>query len=197
MRLIGGFDEQGRKIKEETKKTNDLASDLGLTFTSAFEDAIVEGKKFSDVLRGIGQDLLRLAARKFVTQPLLKESEGLFGGLIKGIGGLFGGAGGGAGAGAGWVSAGDMDIPSFDVGTPYVPQDTLAMVHKGERIIPASQNTGMGGGPTIYADLRGADVAAVQRLEQFMVQINGSIEQRAVSAVNDTRRRGGSFARGM
>lgn len=31
-------------------------------------------------------------------------------------------------------------IPSFDVGTAYVPSDTLAMVHKGERIIPKKYN---------------------------------------------------------
>ena len=30
---------------------------------------------------------------------------------------------------------------SFQAGTPYVPQTGLAMVHKGEAIIPASQNT--------------------------------------------------------
>ena len=30
---------------------------------------------------------------------------------------------------------------SFDVGTDYVPQDMMAMVHKGERITPASMNT--------------------------------------------------------
>ncbi len=37
-------------------------------------------------------------------------------------------------------------IPSFDVGTPYVPRDTLALVHRGERIIPAGQNKGGGQG---------------------------------------------------
>jgi hypothetical protein len=31
-------------------------------------------------------------------------------------------------------------IPFLDVGTPYVPQDTLAVVHKGEAVIPASMN---------------------------------------------------------
>jgi hypothetical protein len=174
MRLIGGFDEQGRKIKEETKKTNDLARDLGLTFTSAFEDAIVKGNKFSDVLRGIGQDLVRLAARQLVTDPMSKIASA---GISQGLD---------------WLMS---SIPSFDVGTPYVPQDTLAMVHKGERIIPASQNNGMGGGPTIYADMRGASVEAVQRLEQMVMALDGSIEPRAVSAVADTRRRGGSMAR--
>jgi TP901 family phage tail tape measure protein len=31
-------------------------------------------------------------------------------------------------------------LPSFDVGTNNVPEDMLAMVHKGERIIPAADN---------------------------------------------------------
>lgn len=33
------------------------------------------------------------------------------------------------------------EIPSYATGTPYVPQTGLALVHKGERITPANQNT--------------------------------------------------------
>lgn len=33
-----------------------------------------------------------------------------------------------------------LAVPSFDVGTNYVPQDMLAMIHKGERITPAKYN---------------------------------------------------------
>lgn len=33
-----------------------------------------------------------------------------------------------------------LEVPSFDVGTNYVPDDMLAMVHKGERITPAKYN---------------------------------------------------------
>ena len=33
-----------------------------------------------------------------------------------------------------------LEVPSFDVGTNYVPEDMIAMVHKGERITPAKYN---------------------------------------------------------
>lgn len=33
-----------------------------------------------------------------------------------------------------------LKVPSFDVGTNYVPEDMIAMVHKGERITPAKYN---------------------------------------------------------
>jgi len=40
--------------------------------------------------------------------------------------------------GGGTITSG---TPSYKVGTPYVPETSLAVVHKGEAIIPASQNT--------------------------------------------------------
>ena len=34
----------------------------------------------------------------------------------------------------------ELSVPSFDVGTDYVPEDMLAVVHKGERITPKKYN---------------------------------------------------------
>ena len=45
-------------------------------------------------------------------------------------------------AAAGAMALFDKLVPSFDVGTDYVPHDMLAMVHKGERITPAKYNNG-------------------------------------------------------
>lgn len=54
----------------KAEDTKDAFKDLGLTFSSALEDAIVNGKKFSDVLRGLGDDITRIITRKLITEPL-------------------------------------------------------------------------------------------------------------------------------
>jgi hypothetical protein len=41
-------------------------------------------------------------------------------------------------------SLGTVKVPSFDVGTDYIPRDTLAMVHEGERITPKAFNPTIG-----------------------------------------------------
>lgn len=50
---------------------------------------------------------------------------------------FFGSAGGEAAIGN---MGADFLIPGFAVGTPYVPRDMVARIHKGERIVPAAQN---------------------------------------------------------
>lgn len=55
---------------QQLEKTKSIAEELGLTFTSAFEDAIVGGKGLGDVLKGLGQDIARIVIRKQVTEPL-------------------------------------------------------------------------------------------------------------------------------
>jgi hypothetical protein len=45
-------------------------------------------------------------------------------------------------ANGGMVPLPKYSMPSFAVGTSYVPHDMIAQIHKGEAIIPASQNNG-------------------------------------------------------
>lgn len=52
---------------------------------------------------------------------------------------------------------------SYASGTPYVPRDMIAMIHKGEAIIPASQNAGgYGGGVTVVIN---GDVVGLSKVE--------------------------------
>jgi hypothetical protein len=54
---------------------------------------------------------------------------------------------GAAGGGAGGIAEllGDFALDDFATGTPYVPQTGPYLLHQGERVVPASQNTGGGG----------------------------------------------------
>ena len=64
---------------KELEKQKSIGEELGLTFASAFEDAIVGGKKFSEVLQGLAQDIQRILVRKTITEPMGE----LFSGLAK------------------------------------------------------------------------------------------------------------------
>ncbi len=78
--------------------TSSAAEDLGITFSSAFEDAIVGANSLRDVIQGLGQDILRIAVRKGITEPLAEGLQSIFGSLGEGGGffaNLFGNARGG------------------------------------------------------------------------------------------------------
>lgn len=49
------------------------------------------------------------------------------------------------------------NIPAFEIGTNYVPRDTLAMLHEGEAVVPRAYNPAAGGGlgeDSVVAELR-------------------------------------------
>ncbi len=89
--------------------------------------------KFLDLAKSIEQAFMDLAAKQIGKQ--------IFGSLTGSFGG--GDSGGWLGGLAKSIFGG---MPSFDVGTPYVPQDMFAKVHKGEAIVPARYNNGAGAG---------------------------------------------------
>ncbi len=74
-------------INTELEKSKSLGEELGLTFTSAFEDAIVGGRSFSEILKGLEQDVLRIVTRQLVTKPLGDAISGAVSG--SGVGGFF------------------------------------------------------------------------------------------------------------
>ncbi|MDL4861993.1 phage tail tape measure protein, partial [Halomonas elongata] len=84
------YDSIGR-VNSETQRSRDSARDLGLTFTSAFEDAVIEGENFRGVLQGIFDDIQRMILRQTVTNPMQDVIEKRLGGFN--FGDLFGGGG--------------------------------------------------------------------------------------------------------
>ena len=60
------------KVTDAARKQKSVAEELGLTFSSAFEDAIVKGAEFGDILEGLAQDIARILIRRQITEPLAK-----------------------------------------------------------------------------------------------------------------------------
>lgn len=95
-RAVKKAKEEFEQADEEMKRLGKGMEDLGLTFTSAFEDAIVGGKSFSDILVGLEQDIIRLAVRMMVTEPLMGMFKPMFADMGSSIGSFLFGADKGA-----------------------------------------------------------------------------------------------------
>ena len=75
--ILSKVDEVLSPVPDKIKEADDAARQLGLTFSSAFEDAVIGGKNLSEVLKGLGQDLLRMFIRKSITEPLAASAAKL------------------------------------------------------------------------------------------------------------------------
>lgn len=75
--LINQETENYEKRLQLLNREKTMAKDLGLTFKSAFEDAIVGGEKFSEVLTALGDDIERLLVRRTITEPLMSGFDSI------------------------------------------------------------------------------------------------------------------------
>jgi phage-related minor tail protein len=89
---LAAFNAELARTGETNRVLQDAVQDLGLTFSSAFEDAIVRGRRLSEVLQGLAQDIARIIVRRSITEPLGGALSRVIGGIN--FSGLFGGGGG-------------------------------------------------------------------------------------------------------
>ena len=181
--------ESVRKLSTDLDKSKDIVKELGLTFTSAFEDAVVGGKKFREVLGGIAQDIGRILLRKSVTEPLANAIGKSFGsssgsgGVFDSISKFFGFASGG----------------SFNVGGSGGTDSQLVAfkASPNERVTIETPEQQRRGGvvfsPTINVNAPGAAPGMEQRIAAA-VREAVALSLQAVQAQSD---RGGSFARAV
>jgi hypothetical protein len=147
--------EEGRLFLEAEragKQAIETSKDIGLVFASAASDAIREWRGVKDLIKSIGLDIAQIAIKKAITDPIGKF---IGDNLDVSLGSIFGA------------------LPKFASGIDYVPRDMPAIVHRGERIVPAAQNRMGGGGltysPVIHIDSR-SDRAQVGALVAQAVQ---------------------------
>lgn len=186
---------------EATDKANSAARDLGITFSSAFEEAIVKGRDLRSVLQGLAQDVLRIFARKTVTEPMAGMLTSGFAALFnsgsassslpdaQSVTGPYGGMGTTGFAGGG----------SFEVGGAGGTDSQLVgfRATPGEMVSVQTPGQQAGGSDTYFIDARGADAAAVARLEARLTTLDNTVERRSVAAWRQAyNRRGYSTALG-
>jgi hypothetical protein len=170
--LFGDLDEEAKRIENLTKQMSALESvsmDAGAMIASGFEDAILSGQKLGEVVRALGQDLLRLVFRQQITAPLAKGiGDALFAG--------FRAEGGPVGAGGAYV-VGEKGPELF------VPSSSGSIVPNGAM----GSSGGGSGGVTVNYNI----AAGVSRAE--LVPILEQERRRLKAEIPDMVRRGGSY----
>jgi hypothetical protein len=160
------------KVNQKSKEANENAKIFGQITTSAFEDAIIEGKKFSDVLKGMAQDLLKLVLRRNVTEPLAQAAGSFLGNLFSFDGG-------------GWTGDGPRSGGVDGKG------GFMAVLHPREQVIDTTKGGGAGGNVVInqYNTFSGSGNDQAQ-----MAAWARQVKQETLAAVQLSANRGGSFA---
>ncbi|MBX3380106.1 MAG: hypothetical protein KF805_08415 [Phycisphaeraceae bacterium] len=82
---------QTRQAYYDMERLRNASDEAGLAIAGGFETAILQGQNFQDTLKGILQDLERIALNELFTKPL---ANGIGSGIFGALGGLFGGGGG-------------------------------------------------------------------------------------------------------
>jgi hypothetical protein len=189
----------GREIEEIEKRgnrANDISRELGLTFSSAFEDAIVKGKSLREVLGGIAQDIARIITRQTITTPLANAASALLQPITSGLGNFFGGLFRSPVAAGGGNPALPFGGPRA-AGGPVNPGYWYMVGERGpEAFIPhvagAIAPNGAMGGTTIVMNIN-AQGAGPREIDVLRMQIPAI----ARAAVEDAARRGGASARNI
>jgi hypothetical protein len=168
IRLLPQVAAEEEKINALMKEQNRLFDDAGQILATGFEDAILSGQKLSEVLRAIGQDLVRLVFSNMITQP-----------LAKGIGTFLSGMR----AEGGPVNAGGAYMVGEKGPELFVPSSSGSIVPNGAM----GSSGGSAGGVTVNYNI----AAGVSRAE--LVPILEQERRRLKAEIPDMVRRGGSY----
>lgn len=135
-----------KELGAALRELKPIADGIGNAFAGFFKNLITgaksAGEAFAEMANAILETFLNMIAQMIA--ELIASS------VLKLIGTILGGPGGGAAAGA----VGGV-IGIFEQGTWSVPRTGLALVHQGEKVIPAGQAAALGGASTVNVTING------------------------------------------
>lgn len=79
------FANELERAEKQTQRTDRMGVQMGMSFASAFEDAILDGKRFSEVLQALERDIARIILRTAVTGPAAEAIAGAVSGGVRSI----------------------------------------------------------------------------------------------------------------
>lgn len=191
---------RGGMLRETQRQSADAARaarELGLSFSSAFEDAIVGGKELSSVLQGLGQDIIRITARRTVTEPLANLLTSALRGFGFHGGGVVGLDGGRRALLPAALWAGAPRLHAGGLAADEVP----AILQRGEGVFTEAQMRALGraaaGGPTVIVNVSagggsGVEVQGAGRANELGRAIGSAVRE----VILREQRPGGLLARG-
>lgn len=111
-RAVANTRKQLLGLRTDAEKTRDMAQQLGMTFSSSLEEAIVNFENLGNVMQGFLEDILRILVRISITTPIAEAISGA-------ISARFGG--GAEGSAKGNVFSGGRIIPFAAGGLVHRP----------------------------------------------------------------------------
>lgn len=176
---------QAAKRAETAKEVMEITKEFGSALADAFKEAVLQGKKLDEVLKSLIQRLSSKAIDK------------AFDALFNALGGALVRATGGGGSSFGVPSLGGLGSlfgrqsgGPVTAGQPYVVGEAgpeLFVPRVSGTIAPSAAGVAVTYAPVI--DARGADMAAVRRLEIVLAEQQRALPARVVSSVREARRR--------
>jgi phage-related minor tail protein len=132
-----------QRAERQTERTDLMGRQMGMSFSSAFEDAILKGKRFSDILKALEQDIARIILRTAVTGPAGEAIAGAVSSGVRSFAGSFTSGGG--------VATSSPGVPASASGPLYSANGNA---FAGGHLIPFA-NGGVVSSPTMFPMAQG------------------------------------------
>ena len=143
------------RAEKQTERTDRMGVQMGMSFSSAFEDAILDGKRFSEVLKSLERDIARIIIRTAVTGPAGEAIASAVSGGMRSIMGSFSSTS---------VPTSSPGVPSSASGPLYSANGNAFI---GGNVIPFA-NGGVVSSPTMFPMARGMGVMGEAGPEAIM-----------------------------